>query len=215
MEFSDSELADRLVLGAIAHRVSNDNGEAFPSIGTIARESRLSERSVHYSIKHLQEMGELEVDPQSSPLGTNTYRFPKFLRWVQSLHPGGAKSEAKGVHQKAKGVQAVAPEPSLEPSVKQPSVESAAPDECAICGKLMQFCPVQGRHSASAIRKSQAGKRHFPSKGGYQKKEYVHVEAEPARSPAERRREGEAEARKVLGHPELLPEDIRRIITAK
>jgi hypothetical protein len=125
MEFSQSRLADRLVLGAIAHRISNDSGEAWPSIATIAREANLSERSVHYSIRALSAMGELEISQGKTRMGTNTYRMPRFLAWVQSLHPcGRVQSAHRGVQSTTKGVQGTAakasqfaPEPSLEPSV--------------------------------------------------------------------------------------------------
>ena len=125
MEFSQSRLADRLVLGAIAHRISNDSGEAWPSIATIAREANLSERSVHYSIRALSAMGELEISQGKTRMGTNTYRMPRFLAWVQTLHPGGrVQSAHRGVQSTTKGVQStaakvsqIAPEPSLEPSV--------------------------------------------------------------------------------------------------
>jgi hypothetical protein len=98
MEFSESRLADRLVLGAIAHRVSNDNGEAFPSVETIAREANVSESSVHASLKSLKRLGELEIDIAASQYGTNVYRMPKFKAWMEALHlprsggKGGAKS---------------------------------------------------------------------------------------------------------------------------
>jgi hypothetical protein len=120
MEFSQSKLADRLVLGAIAHRVSNDDGEAWPSVRTIAREANVSERSAHYSIKKLQGLGELEVRIASSKHGTNTYKMPKFLTWVQTLHLGVQKTTGR-VQNPRRGVQSttrrgaeVAPEPSFE-----------------------------------------------------------------------------------------------------
>jgi hypothetical protein len=119
MEFSESRLADRLVLGAIAHRVSNDNGEAFPSVATIAREANVSESSVHAALRALQQIGELEIDPAASRWGTNVYRLPKFMAWLESLHSqklamqGGAKSVPPGVQTpQHRGTQS-APEPSL------------------------------------------------------------------------------------------------------
>ena len=121
MEFSESRLADRLVLGAIAHRVSNDNGEAFPSVGTIAREARLSESSVHASLRRLKRMGELEIDMGGSQYGTNVYRMPKFLSWfltlhalqgVQSLHPRKRKVRTGGVQITLEMTPDSAPEPS-------------------------------------------------------------------------------------------------------
>ena len=141
MEFSESRLADRLVLGAIAHRVSNDNGEAFPSVKTIAHEANVSESSVHASLKSLKELGELEIDRGASKYGTNVFRMPKFMAWMEALHVsgsgvmGGSKSvplpKPRGSNPRSRGVQSLgakgtnpAPEPSgtvIEPS-------GAAPD---------------------------------------------------------------------------------------
>lgn len=134
MEFSQSRLADRLVLGAIAHRISNDNGEAFPSIATIAREANVSESSVHASLKKLREIGELEVEASASRLSTNVYRMPKFLSWMAELHSerGGAKSVPPskrpvctgGVQNTGERGAKPAPEPSvtiIEPSGSAPS----------------------------------------------------------------------------------------------
>ena len=100
---------------AIAHRISNDNGEAFPSVATIGREANLSERSVHYSLRSLESLGELQISLNSSRFGTNTYKFPLFLAWVQSLHP--VQSKRRGVQSTPKTVSQIAPEPSLEPSL--------------------------------------------------------------------------------------------------
>lgn len=138
MEFSQSKLADRLVMLAIAHRVSNDNGEAFPSVETIAWEARVSERTAHYSIKALVEIGELEVETCGSKKGTNVYRFPLFLQWVQSLHPtttnGVQSTTGRGAIHNGEGVHAVAPEPSeenhQEPSEERHEDPSAVFKEC-------------------------------------------------------------------------------------
>jgi hypothetical protein len=122
IEFSESRLADRLVLLAIAHRVSNDSGVAFPSIDTICREANLSERQVKYSIKRLEKMGELKVERSGSELGTNLYRMPKFTEWMQCLHSvkplGGAKSAPGGVQ-------------SLHPGGAK-----SAPGGCKVCTRI-------------------------------------------------------------------------------
>lgn len=130
MEFSKSRLADRLVLSAIAHRISNDSGEAWPSVSTIAREANVSERSVHYSLRQLEKLGELEVNLNSSRVGTNTYKMPMFLLWVQSLHPPRVQNRARGVQSTAvrsKNVSQIAPEPSLREPSKEPSAAKGGP----------------------------------------------------------------------------------------
>lgn len=134
MEFSESRLSHRLVLGAIAHRVSNDNGEAFPSVSTIARESRLSESAVHASLGRLRQMGELEIEVGTSEYGTNIYRMPKFLSWYLTLHAAerGPKPVPRKRRFRTPGVQStleMTPESAPEPSVgtiNKPSKPPAA-----------------------------------------------------------------------------------------
>jgi len=84
MSFSRSRLSDRLVMLSIAHRISNDTGEAFPSVATIARECNISESQVHASLRKNRRTGELDFDIAASQLGTNIYRLPKFLDWLKS-----------------------------------------------------------------------------------------------------------------------------------
>lgn len=131
MEFSKSKLAARLVLGAIAHRISNDNGEAFPSIARIAKEANVSEAAVHASLKKLQEIGELEVQLAASKHGTNVYRMPKFLEWHASLHPeeGGTKSVPPARKICTRGVQNL--EKRGPKSVPEPSGTISRPSEAA------------------------------------------------------------------------------------
>lgn len=141
MEFSESRLADRLVLLAIAHRVSNDSGAAFPSVATICREANLSERQVQYSIKSLEKLGELQVKRSGSEIGTHLYRMPKFIAWMQTLHPaksapGAKRAPAKFVPGGAKQHEQNAPEPKdnhhIEASGKPSCAERSNPDHSAL-----------------------------------------------------------------------------------
>lgn len=55
---------------------ANEVGEScFPSIATIAREAKLSERQVQRSIRSLEALGELEVAVGIGPKGVNGYRL--------------------------------------------------------------------------------------------------------------------------------------------
>ena len=155
MEFSESKLASRLVLLAIAHRISNDDGDAWPSVVTIQREANLCERQVFQSIKELVENKELEVREEVSEKGTNRYHMPKFLAWYKTIQKkqdnkkvpaqrapaqyAGAQHAGGTLHGHA-GAQH-APEPSLRskdkpsfkpseelPSVKDSQEEKASPN---------------------------------------------------------------------------------------
>lgn len=127
MEFSKSKLASRLVLLAIAHRISNDSGEAFPSVRTIEREANLSESAVHGALRNLVELGELEIDRGTSRLGTNIYRMPRFKLWIETIHQRtGAEfappTRRRQVQRRGAGS---GPEPSLG-TIKEPSENLAA-----------------------------------------------------------------------------------------
>lgn len=120
-EKSKAKGSGLLVLLAIADN-SNDENIAWPSIKTISKKARMSERNVQYAIQKLVELGELEVSDQASRYGTNEYRI---LAGVQSLHRGGASPFTGGVQAVAPGgVQTVAPEPSLL-TVNEPSTSDA------------------------------------------------------------------------------------------
>lgn len=106
LEHSRSRLAARLVLIAISHRVSNETGEAWPSVETIAKEACVSKRSAQLAFQKLRELGELEVIEADSRYGTNTYRLVGFVRdrgvknqvsGVQSSHPQGCNLRQRGV----------------------------------------------------------------------------------------------------------------------
>jgi hypothetical protein len=65
---------DLLVLLGIAD-FTNDDGIAYPSVGTLARKARLTPRNTQRSIRRLMGMGELTVETGSGPHGTNLYRI--------------------------------------------------------------------------------------------------------------------------------------------
>lgn len=151
--FSESRLADRLVLNVIAYHVSNDTGDAWPSIATIVEESALSERQVYDSIKVLTAMGELLVRDEPSERGTNRYHMPKFFAWLQEVHPAKSAGGAKSASCKPSKMQVQslhsAPAKSADESSLESSLESKAvldpnsnPEECPKCGTLGEHrCP--------------------------------------------------------------------------
>jgi hypothetical protein len=64
---------DLLVLLAIADHADHC-GRAHPGMALIARKARLSLRQAQRAIRHLHDLGELRVDPNAGPHGTNVYR---------------------------------------------------------------------------------------------------------------------------------------------
>jgi len=71
---SGQSLGSLLVLLAIADHAHSDGSGAYPSIATLAKMSRLSDRQVQRVIAKLQQDGELVVAYGEGPYRTNVYR---------------------------------------------------------------------------------------------------------------------------------------------
>lgn len=86
-EHSEQKEGALLVLLALADFAHDDGTMAFPSIKTLAKKARLSDRSVQYALRKLEEDGEIERTGTHQS-GVAIYRV---ILGVQNLH-GGAKS---------------------------------------------------------------------------------------------------------------------------
>ena len=121
-----------ILLLAIADYANEDN-RAWPSIGTLAAKIRMSERNTQILMRKIMDAGELEMQQNACPNGTNVYRITlgkggeNFTPLGgENFAPGGAKPSTEGVKNSAQGgAIAIAPEPSLDPSV-EPSVREGA-----------------------------------------------------------------------------------------
>jgi hypothetical protein len=136
-------IAQKLVLVKLADNC-NDEGYAFPSVATIARECCMSERYVQKIIKQLIASGELNVDVQSgkkTPNGyTNVYYVVKYRHingitaTPSDLRATGEQSDTpnqQGVNNSTplnsdgvnnstpQGVNNSTPKPSVKPSLKE------------------------------------------------------------------------------------------------
>lgn len=109
LKHSDETLGRRLVLLVLADHAKEDGSGAWPSVETIAKEARLSERQVQYALRGLE----------TSLSITCTGRTKKGTR-VYAVHMRGADiaplAAQGGAIYDSEGVQPIAPEPSLEPS---------------------------------------------------------------------------------------------------
>jgi hypothetical protein len=134
---------DLLMLLALAD-FSDDQGNSYPSVPTLAMKCRMRVRNATYILRALESSGELEVRPNEGPKGTNRYRIalellgkkaPQPVTGVQALAgvqsvAGVQSSAAPPAIQRQKPLQRIAPEPSLnrqEPSKKR-ATQSRAGD---------------------------------------------------------------------------------------
>lgn len=137
LHHSQSEGTAKLVLWGIANHHS-DSG-AWPSIATLAKYARVSERRVQQIIRDLEAMGEIVIDEQGG-FGSSQYKTNRYTILIQcpadcdgSLqHKTGVKSGASGVKsgavrgeiQSQSGVKPVSPELKEEPNNNHAHLEA-------------------------------------------------------------------------------------------
>lgn len=90
---SEEKLGRRLVLIVLADYANEDGSLAYPSVATIARDTRLSERQVQYCLRGLEEAGAIKQAGKRSN-GTVTYQV---VMGGANIAPGGAVDCTGGV----------------------------------------------------------------------------------------------------------------------
>jgi pyocin large subunit-like protein len=90
---------DLLVLLVLADHAHDDGGGAYPSVATIARLARMTDRGVQKALTHLRDAGLIAAEGRT-PSGTTIYRLatPELSSPPNSVHPrtgftGGVNSE--------------------------------------------------------------------------------------------------------------------------
>lgn len=153
----DLPQAETLVMLAVADHANDPDGLAWPSVWTVARKARLSERQARRVLRKLRDAGLLEVVERGGKTGmegdTTVYRVrPDLgkkleersplrrpsrqrrqrvlpLEGVSPVTPGGGHGRHPGdVMGDTQGVSPVTAESSDEPSRRQPSRESSSDD---------------------------------------------------------------------------------------
>ena len=81
-----------VVLLMIANHARSDGTGAWPSIATLAKESRISDRTVQTVIKRLIRKGELTVQTSKGPHGCNLYTLPLVAGGGEESSPPPATS---------------------------------------------------------------------------------------------------------------------------
>lgn len=124
---------DLLMLIVLAD-YSDDEGNSYPAVASLARKCRMKSRNAIYILKALQASGELRVLKNEGPKGCNRYRIMLAslgtipLQRVAPLQPIAPlqRSARGGAILGIKPLQPIAPEPSgtvKEPSSKKPAAQ--------------------------------------------------------------------------------------------
>lgn len=115
---------------------SDDEGNSYPSVASLARKCRLQTRRANYILKALTDSGELRILKNEGPKGTNRYRIIfSAMGEVRPLHYSAPLHSTAPLHSSAGGgalqcsipLHSSAPEPSLnrqEPPSKKPAAQS-------------------------------------------------------------------------------------------
>lgn len=120
LEHSEAKLGARLVLLSLAEYAHDDGTKAFPSVESVSRKARLSERGTRDALRKLEGDGMI-VRTGATKSGTNVYTV------VGPFNPGGADSAGGslppgGGQSGAPGGAGSAPDPSRDPSGDPPSL---------------------------------------------------------------------------------------------
>lgn len=97
-ESSQQAGSDLLMLLAIAD-FSDDEGNAYPAVSTLAGKCRMKERNCRYILRNLEKSGELTIKPNAGPHGSNLYRVNIGSLGLQ--HSAGVQSLAGLQHSAA------------------------------------------------------------------------------------------------------------------
>lgn len=141
-----------LMLLALAD-FSDDDGNSYPAVATLARKCRMQPRNAIYILKALQASGELQVRKNEGPRGQNRYRI--VLKALQS---------AAGV-QSAAEVQRIASTPAMDcakplqsnadkPSMNQRTVTTKGNHPRVSAADLPEWMPKEAWKSFCEMRRS-------------------------------------------------------------
>lgn len=161
LERSEARLGDRLVMIAIANHADDHGSRAYPSVSTIAREARMSERQVRRSLRRLERTGELGTQEQGGRHGTNSYRIAGFDDAAEKAEMSAGQivpraNRAAAPDKSGRDAPEMSAEPSINRQEKQPplsrgrSKDIAAPQhgrtsvECA--ARFERFWQAYPRH---------------------------------------------------------------------
>lgn len=165
-ENSTARDAARMVLLAIADCASDDGGNAWPSVATLAQKANVSVRTVQRSIKILTEQGLIRVGSQTGPNGVNRYTINMTKGAIPSprqpvtpdicdVSPPTSATVTPDICDK--NSDRMSPVTVLEPSI-EPSVEPSdargrisTPDVIALAAFFTEAVPISNSYRVRSV----------------------------------------------------------------
>lgn len=116
---------DLLMLIVLAD-YSDDEGNSYPAVASLARKCRMKQRNANYILKALQESGELRVLKNEGPRGTNRYRIMLASLGAKAMQPSAPLQRTAPLQHSAPApaTQCVKP---LHPIADEPSFNHQEP----------------------------------------------------------------------------------------
>ena len=129
---TDLQGNDLLVMLALADW-ANEQGACWPSVPKLAEKARVAERTVRYIIRRLEERGYIQIEEQRGRNHTNQYLLNLQVLQPKKVQPLQVSVPVKPASYDTQNLQvttvkpaiAIAPNPSIEPSVKPSNKKSA------------------------------------------------------------------------------------------
>lgn len=108
---------------------SNDKGESWPSVETLSKKSRQSERNCRYVLRKIENDGYIKIKPRRNDSSLYVINIPKLISEgakIAALEVTGGQFETLGGQLEAEKVSSIAPNTSENHQQKQPSIESTS-----------------------------------------------------------------------------------------
>ena len=120
---------------------SDDNGNSYPGVASIARKCRMGPRNANYILKALQDSGELRVLKNEGPKGTNRYRIMLALLGVAKPLQSSAPLKGSAPLQHSSPTPATQFPKPLQPIADEPSLNRHEPSDTCLITKLKKRKP--------------------------------------------------------------------------
>lgn len=134
---------------------SDDSGNSYPSVASLARKCRMSGRNANYILSALQASGELRVMKNEGPKGTNRYRIVLGAlgqsaplkpasphRDAEALKPASPLKNSSPLKPASATPEAGFPK-GVKPTSDEPSLNRQEPSDTSLRSSKLPLCPHQ------------------------------------------------------------------------